>query len=292
MKKLFLLVFLAAAVLLGACEKEVTGIKLPESDAKLVVSSFISPQDTFWRVALNRSVPTLGERGPWATGVAGALVTVTDGDRIATLAHQRDDLYELPTENFPVVAGRTYTLRVVAPDGETVEAACTVPAALGEVTALVIDSARQADDPRYQYFLRLSWIDAGGQENYYRLAGELRREWNEVPDNAPPTLFPVPINWEGETFLEDRGRDGDILYSPKGNLWLMGPGSGTNVRTYLYAFLLHTDRHYYQYHLSVRGANRSQDNPFAEPAPVYSNVTGGLGIFAAYNRLTLFRQLE
>jgi hypothetical protein len=61
---------------------------------------------------------------------------------------------------------------------------------------------------------------------------------------------------------------------------------------YLQASLLHTDRHYYQYHLSVRGASRSQDNPFAEPTLIYSNVTGGLGIFAAYNRTAFAMQLK
>ena len=291
MKKLFLPFSLAVAVLLGACEKEVTGIKLPESDAKLVVTSFISPQDTAWRVTLYRSVPTLGVREPTSPGVAGALVTVTDGDQTVTLAHQGDALYELPTANFPVVAGRTYTLRVQAPDGETVEAACTVPGAL-DVSSLVIDSVQSVNDARYRYYLRMSWTDVGGQENYYRLAGEMRLEWKQVPDNAPPTLYPVAIYWDGEAFLDDKGKDGETLYSPKGNLLPFGPGTNPNMRIYLYASLLHTDRHYYQYHLSARGAIRSRDNPFAEPALVYSNVTGGLGIFAAYNRTTFFWQLK
>ncbi len=290
MKKLFLPFSLALTVLLGACEKEVTGIKLPESDAKLVVNSFISPQDTAWRVTLYQSVPTLGVREPTSSGVAGALVTVTDGNQTVTLPNQGDALYELPTSDFPVVAGRTYTLRVQAPDGKTVEAACTVPGA-PEDFGLVIDSLPDANGARTRYYLRLNWTDAGGQENYYRLAGEIRREWKEVPANAPPTLYPLSINWEGETFLDDKGKDGQTMYSPKGELWALGPGS-TNTRVYLQASLLHTDRHYYQYHLSARNAIRNRDNPFAEPTLVYSNVTGGLGIFAAYNRTTFSMQLR
>jgi hypothetical protein len=36
----------------------------------------------------------------------------------------------------------------------------------------------------------------------------------------------------------------------------------------------------------VRRAVQSQTNPFAEPVLVYSNVTGGLGVFGAFTRTT------
>lgn len=60
----------------------------------------------------------------------------------------------------------------------------------------------------------------------------------------------------------------------------------------LHAYLLHTDEHYFLYHRSVRNASYSQDNPFAEPVLVYTNVEGGLGVFAAYNRTTQVVKLK
>ncbi|WP_082214568.1 DUF4249 family protein [Dyadobacter psychrophilus] len=44
---------------------------------------------------------------------------------------------------------------------------------------------------------------------------------------------------------------------------------------------LNTDFHYYHFHHSI---NMQDDNPFAEPARVYTNFTGGIGVFAAYNQ--------
>ncbi|MBD0254725.1 MAG: DUF4249 family protein, partial [Cytophagales bacterium] len=53
----------------------------------------------------------------------------------------------------------------------------------------------------------------------------------------------------------------------------------------LYAYLLHTDRAYFEYHRTLRA--NADSNPFAEPVLLYSNVEGGLGVFAAFNRTTL-----
>jgi hypothetical protein len=57
-----------------------------------------------------------------------------------------------------------------------------------------------------------------------------------------------------------------------------------------YGYLFNTDEPYYRYHQSLRNSNN--DNPFAEPAPVYSNITGGLGVFAAYNQSVITLQLK
>jgi len=46
--------------------------------------------------------------------------------------------------------------------------------------------------------------------------------------------------------------------------------------------LLNVDVHYYKYHKSLSSNN--EDNPFAEPTLIYTNINGGLGVFAAYNK--------
>jgi len=55
-------------------------------------------------------------------------------------------------------------------------------------------------------------------------------------------------------------------------------------------FLALTDIHYYNYHRSV--FNFDGENPFSEPSPVYSNIEGGLGVFAAFNGSTIEVDLE
>ena len=57
---------------------------------------------------------------------------------------------------------------------------------------------------------------------------------------------------------------------------------GDVVNGELVLYLLRTDEAYFRYHGSLRRQDDIDGNPFAEPAPLYGNVTGGLGVFAAY----------
>jgi hypothetical protein len=293
MKRFFSLLPLAAAVLLGACEKEATGIKLPESNSKLVVTGFISPQDTAVSVEVLRSTPAFGTRSLAPPFVSNALVTLSDGDRTVTLPKRGAEggWYSVEAQAFPVVAGRTYTLRVSVPGGESLEASCTVPEAPA-LPAIAIDSVGvPAPQHLSNYNLRMSWSDATGQENYYRPVAEVRTVLTENPDRPPPFPLIRPVYWETDELIDDKAADNGLLYSPRATF--APPGLGQfKPEHYLYAQLLHVDRHYYLYHRSLKNASRSDGNPFAEPVLVYSNITGGLGVFAAYNRATVVTRIN
>jgi hypothetical protein len=129
----------------------------------------------------------------------------------------------------------------------------------------------------------MSWPDPAGQENYYRPSAEVRTVLMENVDRPPPFPLIRSVYWPEDELTDDKAASGGVLYSPRGEFWFGGPPE-YKLEHYLVGQLLHVDRHYYLYHRSLRNAGRSQDNPFAEPVLVYSNVTGGLGVFAAYNR--------
>jgi hypothetical protein len=236
-----------------------------------------------------RSLPTIGSRTGMTPHVNNAVVTLSEGSNTVTIPFRAVTSYALDTQTFPVVAGRTYTLRVSVPGGESVEATCTVPE-VGPAPVLAIDSTYQSGSMRREYTLRVHWDDPAGAPNYYRVEGEVTREFKREPDNGPVPLPPQRLYWEGNEFIEDQGQDGATLYSPKATL--TGMRSDVLTDATLHVQLLHTDEPYYQYHRSIRTASRSEGNPFAEPVLVYSNVTGGLGVFAAYNRTLVERQLE
>ena len=50
-------------------------------------------------------------------------------------------------------------------------------------------------------------------------------------------------------------------------------------------YLFTTDRAYYEYHKSLY--NYQRNNSFTDPVKLYSNVSGGLGIFGAYRLYTV-----
>ncbi|MDX5319932.1 MAG: DUF4249 family protein, partial [Bacteroidota bacterium] len=54
--------------------------------------------------------------------------------------------------------------------------------------------------------------------------------------------------------------------------------------------LMSLDEHLYKYQTTFDAAESAQDNPFAEPVIIYSNIEGGIGIFGGLNRQ--FRTFE
>jgi hypothetical protein len=282
---------LALGFLLGACEKEVAGIKLPESDAKLAVHCFISPDDPFVTASVSRSVPTFASGNPADTLVKDAVVTLSDGVRSLLIPYDKDYKAYVcfiwaAQSDLRIKPGSSYYLQVTTPKGETATATCTVPAALNTSIALSRDSAWDAFTNRYYYWMRIVWPDLPNQVNYYRVAGHAEGITRQSVDGSPTAGAKVPVEWEAADLVSDEGRDGGLLVSPRGNCYVNRYDpfiSGT-----LYASVLHTDAHYYRYHRSVRRAGQSQANPFAEPVLVYSNVTGGLGVFGAYTRTTTY----
>ncbi len=289
-KPAFRCLLLVLSVLLGACRKEVEGFDLPESDAKLVVHCFISPQDDFLTASVTRSIAVLGAGNPADTLVVDATLALSDGVRSVLLPYDKAQqayvysVWATRHGELKISPGTSYRLQVTTPQGESATATCTVPAELNLPVTLSADSAWDAYTQQYYYRMRVSWPDPPGQVNYYRVAGWKEEVIRVSADGTPIGIGHSPADWEAEETISDQGQDGLRLVSPRAH-W-RGSGFQSSLGTSLNANLLHTDPHYYHYHRSVRRAGQSQANPFAEPVLVYSNVTGGLGVFGAFTRTT------
>jgi hypothetical protein len=116
------------------------------------------------------------------------------------------------------------------------------------------------------------------EENFYRIAIS-----GLVYDSNPETqkVYAMEISpmFEKE-FITDKGLDGQIITAVTigNNAYSF---SSSRDSTLLKVFLYHIEKPYFLYHKSLNDYNDG-DNPFAEATPVYSNITGGLGIFTSY----------
>ncbi|WP_266368441.1 DUF4249 domain-containing protein [Tellurirhabdus rosea] len=297
-------------LLLGACDslrQEVDPSYLTKEPEKLVVMSFISPQDTMLRAVVSLSRPVLGEESNGFRFVANATLTISDGSREATFQQNSSQnaaqlFYFVRTKDFPIQAGRTYTLTVRAPDGRQVTARTTVPAPVTPQD-LLLDSTQTFRDGRRskEYFVRLRWNDPTGSANYYRVAGLFRyRPASPAQAARAENLINFSRNEETRDLVDDRQNDGQLLISSRG-FFLMGTtGTSTTFRQILDTFreasfsvdLLHTDENYYRYHEAVTRQNQTGGNPFAEPVLIPSSINGGLGCFGSYNRTNLPLRLK
>lgn len=288
--------FAALAVLfLSGCQslrEEVQPLELTEQAEKLVVAGFVSPQDSVVSVRVSRSQTILEESAAANGPVVDATVLLsTNGSSVALAYNAKKQCYQVDARKFPIQAGQTYELSVQTPRGERLTGRCTVPQAVA-LKKVTLDST-QATDRTKQFVARYAWNDPAGETNFYQTAGTFSYvkscptcRGEALKPESVPVAFTAAAGW-----LPDVTHNGASLQTD-GSLAVVDPKAsfgGNFQRATVQATLLHVDEAYFRYHQAVDKATaaKAKENPFAEPVLIPSNVQGGLGCFAAYNRVTV-----
>jgi hypothetical protein len=278
------LVSVIVVIISVSCEKVVNNIKFPEFTQKLVISGCISPDNAVNYIKISSNLRNYGDL--WALDTVGKVtVTLTDGINMISLDTTKSG-YFFNSSDFPVIAGKTYTLNVNTETGLSAEASSTIPFRYN--FDLEIDTIRTiyhilnyGED--VSIHTEIYFTDPEGEENYYTLLCEqisYISKWSKTP-----YIFPITI--PGRSYLNDKGRDGTRF-----KIALSGIGASKDVdSSFLKVYLLNTDKVYYDYQKSLENYNSGED-PFTEPSPIYSNITGGLGIFAAYTIDSMILRLK
>ncbi len=278
MKNTFIYIVITALLpFLMGCEKDVKNIKLPQSESKLVVTSFITPEDTLLRVAVVKSVPAIGKSPLASDNSRGVAVRMSDGlNSVSLLYNEEQRVYVADAGSLPIIPGNTYFLEVTDSEGRRVEASCTVPVNELVSPEITIDSAESRYNAGYmEHFMIMRWSDTPGEINYYRVFAEI-----STNRGITGTTYHQPVYFESSInniqLYTDNRLDGAKFSSPRGTLFMNYNHSPQNPTTpTLYAYLLNTDEHYYRYHQSLNNSNNVDGNPFAEPVLIYSNMEGG-----------------
>lgn len=302
---IFLYIWLLASLMLSSCETLVSTIpesKLPKIASKLVVQSFISPQDSVIRVVVSETNPLFSESPVSSNIVTDAQVSISNGTRSVTLRYDStSQLYVFRTRFFPIQGGMTYTL-TVKDSTRTAVASTTVPNVRATIKSYEIDTAYTTlyNNPFGRkdtvFTVKMTWQDLPNSTNYYRVRASLRTTLSFFENDTEQSRATVNtyFNWEDNLgvseFQNDVNRDGGVLSSPRGKTAIpparvdAAPWGSyqTNRVVAFILFLSTTNKEYYEYHKSVDRSENS-DNPFVEPSLVYTNVQGGLGVFAACN---------
>lgn len=279
MKNIHNIVLAAAAIFaLTSCESDAT-VDIPETKPKLVVTSFISPQDTQVVVRVKRSKPIFQSYDVnTSASVSNAAVTITDGSTTMQLNYNStDEYYGVATTLFPITGGTTYTLTVTTPEGETANAKTTVPgnapAAMNISYSYVLEDSNINFVER-KYTFDTDWADFSGQADRYRLA-LIQLVYNA---NTPGDTLQLRA---AESLINDDNNDGGTIRN-KIELWTNEFQGGSEIVGCDF-YLMRCSPEYYLYHESLY--NYNSGDPFSEPSLIYTNITGGLGVFSSYQQL-------
>jgi hypothetical protein len=306
--KLYPFTLMLIILALSACESLVTEVgpeSLPDTESKLVVQSFISPQASRIIVVVTESMPLFGESNGTLNIVKNAIVKISDGNREATMRYDSTgSSYSIERTRFNIVAGKTYQLSVT--DGErSIQSTCTVPLKTVNIKSYVIDTvfSENSVNPDTTITVKMTWDDIPGEANFYRLRSSLELEYSVLDGDDPENYKErrvrnrFNVDWDRSIgrndYQSDVNLDGTVFSSPIGRFRLPAPMSyqdeeGSLQMVYPKAKIVsltlevdNTEENYFKYHRSLQ--LRNTDNPFSEPALIFSNITNGLGCFAAYN---------
>lgn len=288
---------------------EVDPGQLGLASPKLVVSGFLSPQDTVFAIKVTQSSTVVGDSiSLLQTGndITNATVTLAEGDRTVTLLYNNrpasstaaQPYYSASTRLLPIIAGRTYKLTVVTPNGQRASSTCTIPDAVfpKAITFDSIDDTQNRTSIR-RYFVRAQWQDPPGRANYYQLAGIFR--FTTSTSTTPEEKYnSLSFDDDNRGLFTDAGLDGTTFESGRAFIATSSSSSqqssfNNQYKTALVTInLMSVDPDYYRFQEATIRQRRSRNNPFAEPVAIPSNIEGGLGCFAGYNSTTLTKRLN
>lgn len=206
--------------------------------------------------------------------------------------------YYLPTRGFVGQPGQTYRLRVEAPGYPAVESRLTMPGnAPTIISATFTPRTNNGGIGGRAGTLNVSIQDDGATTDYYvatarfvDLLGQPVRSGQVLRDNSDDGS---DTDFQGGQFmLSEPGGNGDLYpfadtdvngkaFTLKADLivYAYDPNSGQDLPGQLEVTVSRCTRDTYEFWLSRRRYFDTQGNPFAEPAPLRSNIDGGFGIF-------------
>ena len=277
-----LLTFAAVVGIIGC--QSVIDADFAAYEPELVVICLFEPDST-WTARIQHTVSVGRAASRDTLAVIDARVEIlADDEVVAELHHLGDGLY---ADNSSVpVGGKAYTLRVSSPGFPAVVAESSIPLPAPAPT-LVVEQLGPSQEWGSVAPARLLFMDSADHQDMYALriyedrgAGILQQVFFE--SNKPVLQRGSIVN-----LLGDQSRFADPVFSDdtfEGRMFeaeLLFPRYPVNGYV---AEIMRLSEEYFRYLQSVRLVEENEGNPFAEPAQPYTNVEGGRGIFAGFQR--------
>jgi hypothetical protein len=300
MKKILATLFVIT--LIAACERDVT-VNVPPQSTKLVLNS-ITRVNTQFRVSVGKTAGILDQTDANSFKVTNAFIQLYENNVLKdTLVYSAStDAYTVKRNTRPVT-GNTYSIKASAPGFVTVEGETVTPQTTMIQSITKRANARKDADGNWLDEVKITFADDASTANYYlfkvkrpTFANGSVVNYNgiycmhsydkdiERGNNSDPTDFENCI--DQEFFMTDKNFNGQtkeiILFIQHYQLDpYLNPTNNVYAKPIVELHSITYD--HYKYRKSYDAYKDSEDNPFAEPVLVFSNVKNGYGIFSTYD---------
>lgn len=277
MKLLFKAISFSVVLTLLACERNIT-VDLPVPEQKIVVEGYIENGQN----AIVTLTKTAAFFAPVDSAslisylVLDAVVTVSDGINTEQLMLTIDTSQYIPfvykSQTLTGQEGKTYTLTVVA-DGKTLTAVTTIP------NAVALDSVWYKEQEGRDS-LGFAWAhltDPDTLGNCYRWFAKRMGKDKRFLAPLGSVFEDKFINGKSFDFAYNRGYEPNTYSDEDENIrGYFSQGDTIAVK------FCSIDRAHFDFWRIQEVQVSNNGNPFAAPAPIPSNINGGLGIWGGY----------
>jgi hypothetical protein len=276
MKNIKHLLYLAILILATSCEKE-ANIPVPEVKQKIVVSCFLAPELNAITVDVSLSDPIFSQESTTEVYDRAHITIAHNGQSTVIPFSYSTSSYYIAQSELPIIAGDTYTINVHVDGFDDATASTTVPQAPPTFTTARVSGFTETQNNGQDHviaLLELRWNDPVSVNNYYRVYSN----WVDTIQTPPPNPTYENAEFLSDQFVDDKDKDGqEISLAIQADVYNYN-NMGID---FFDIYLVNATREYYLFEKSVN--NQGGGDPFSEPTMVFSNITNGYGIFAAYN---------
>ena len=288
------------AILAVACEKTVK-VNIPKKDPKLVVNGLLVKGETI-SMHIGKSRGVL-EPDNYTTSlieqytVKNAVVALFEnGVSIDTLAYRPADFDYYSTRSRAPRDGAVYVIKATAPGFTAAEAISEVPSQSVIAGVVWNKNVRTDLDGMSIDDITIKLNDPAAEKNFYMVQVFMAMPYSYVPIHCVSTLDKDieqmgetdPLDPDncyngGELLMKDVNFNGGQkqLKLSVGSLSLITythPINGTVYRPHIKVYRITED--HFRFLKSMDAYDQASENPFAEPANVFTNVKNGYGIFS------------
>lgn len=285
MKNLF---YFLAIVLAAASCSQVIEVDLSSRKPKAVINALFSPDST-WQVSLITSRDILADR-TYILPITDAIVSIqtNNGELLETL------MYSLESGTYrglgSPLPGESYTV-LAEVNGETFRAKSKVPVAVPIKSIEMDSSAFMANGGRIK--MGVKFKDSSEEKNFYNiriiLAGSYMDNYgNTIVYETELSYEPVDPRYndqdDDDYYQYDEGHFfSDTFFDGENYEFQLYPGYAQGEVESVRVVLISISEEYFKYYITKRIQDHSNQDPFSQPAQVFSNIENGVGIFAGYN---------
>ena len=281
---------------------EATNVNIPGGESRLVIYSFISPQDTVIRVHVYRSVPYYNRiKAEPFSGQPIVSLARKGGEKSILEYSSSYHSYIIRSTEFRIEPGHFYELSVELENGEKVRAECYVPEL--EYEKMETEVVTNEIDKWGTRYTSINWkitpVKNSGV-NYYSTGAFIKTHtviyidgelitFDNTSDLELEKGNKYTVDESGRTISFKAGMFKYYDYSHLQKYYDYQKSEQSHNEDSVFVYIMQTDDNYYHFHRSYENYFQFDDGfPFAESVIIYSNIEGGLGAFGGYNRKNLF----